>query len=616
MRTESIATNLTCNQNCTYCTSRQPVDDPALVRPAAVRARIARAAASGVQEIVLTGGEPALRRDLAALIAYARGLGLDITLETNATLVDDRRAERWRRAGLGRARVNLAGGDNRLDVVTRDGGGCARTLAGIAALRRADVPVEVAAAVVRSTAALLAGVPGALHQLLGEDGGLEGLVLSVPETAPDASELLPYDAAVEIILAVDAAAQPLHIPVRVDALSGPPPCVFPLRAPSARLLHALSPGGAQRPGYRRIEACASCLVADRCAGMSATYLARFPVPAMQPITDARRRRRLSVISTVREQIVRELVSDNRRQKPGLPPEKERVIRVNFHCNQACDFCFVSTHLPPAADKVIREAIVDAGRRGARITISGGEPTLNPKLTEYIRLARQHSRGPVELQTNAIRFADMTLAQEVIGAGVDEVFVSLHGSTAEISDAVTAAPGTFVKTVAGVDNLACLDVVLGLNFVMCERNYRDLPAYIRFVDRRWPKAMLSLSFVAPSSDLVPMDRTLIPRYGDVLPYLRDALQIAQERGLWVSPLDSMCGLPLCLWPTALDEPLSRADIPAGFDGGEFIKTDACRSCMAQAKCYGLRRRYALLYGTQELHPLNGIQTETLPTGRLG
>jgi hypothetical protein len=368
--------------------------------------------------------------------------------------------------------------------------------------------------------------------LLGADDGLEGIVLSVPEVAPDASELLPYDLAVPAILSVEAAALAVGVAVRVDAITGPPPCVFPARAPAARLLHALSPGGAERAGYRRLEACARCQVADRCPGVSQVYLSRFAVPAMLPIVDERSRRRLSVISTVREQIDRELVSANRRQKMGQSPEEESTIRVNFQCNQACRFCFVSTHLPGARDAAIRAAIIDAGRQRKRITISGGEPTLNPRLIDYLRLAKQQSSGPVELQSNAIRFADSCFAQEVIDAGADEIFVSLHGSTAEISDAVTEAPGTFAKTVAGLDNLARLDVALGLNFVMCEKNYRDLPSYVRFVHERWPAAQVTLSFVAPSSDLVPMQRDLVPRYSDVLPYLRQALSLAGELGVWI------------------------------------------------------------------------------------
>jgi hypothetical protein len=122
-------------------------------------------------------------------------------------------------------------------------------------------------------------------------------------------------------------------------------------------------------------------------------------------------------------------------------------------------------------------------------------------------------------------------------------------------------------------------------------------------------MLSISFVAPSSDVVPMDRDLVPRYSDVLPYLSNALRIAEDLGLWVSPLDSMCGLPLCLWPTPQDESLARADIPKGFDGGEFIKTEVCQACAAETKCYGLRRRYAMLHGTGELRPLTATSLGT-------
>lgn len=604
MRTASIPTNLTCNQNCVYCSSRKPAEDPAFIRPAAVRARVQEAADAGAREVILTGGEPTLRNDLSAIIAHAKTRGMTVVLETNATLVDARRVAEWKQAGLDRVRVNLSGGDARLDAVTRDEGGFARTLAGLKIFRAAAIPIEVTAAVVRSTAALLPSLPKTLREALGPEG-VAGIVLAVPVESPDPAEVLEYPAVVDAVLATDAAAREVGLLVRLGNEAGLPPCVFPARAASAHLLYAMSPGAANRPGFHQVDACRSCQVADRCPGLSEAYLARFPPPAMKPIRDDRARRRLSVMSTVQDQIARELVSPNRREKPGMPPEEERIVRVNFQCNQACRFCFVSTHLPAAQDAAIRQAIVDAGTSGARITLSGGEPTLNAHLTDFVQLAKLHSKGPVELQTNAIRFSDATLAREVIAAGVDEVFVSLHGSTAEISDAITDAPGTFVKTVAGLDNLVQLDVALGINFVICQRNYRDLPDFIRLVHARWSKALISLSFVAASSDLVPHDTELVPRHTDVVPYVREAITMATDLGLVVAPLESMCGLPLCHWPTALHEQSWKSDIPETFDAGEFMKPPACDDCLVSGRCFGIRRRYATLYGTDEVRPIRSL-----------
>src|SRR5262245_21475444 len=58
MRVEKVLTNLSCNQNCRYCTSRAPSDDLRFVARAQVLARIDKARARGAEEIVLTGGEP------------------------------------------------------------------------------------------------------------------------------------------------------------------------------------------------------------------------------------------------------------------------------------------------------------------------------------------------------------------------------------------------------------------------------------------------------------------------------------------------------------------------------------------------------------------------------
>src|SRR5262249_40840382 len=111
-----------------------------------------------------------------------------------------------------------------------------------------------------------------------------------------------------------------------------------------------------------------------------------------------------------------------------------------------------------------------------------------------------------------------------------------------------------------------------------------------------------SFVAPSSDVVPKEKALIPRYTDALPSLARALNEARELGVTVGGFESMCGIPLCLLPKELSEYFALSDIPEGYDQGQFVKTTACQECSLQHKCYGLRRGYLALHGDAELHPV--------------
>jgi sulfatase maturation enzyme AslB (radical SAM superfamily) len=307
------------------------------------------------------------------------------------------------------------------------------------------------------------------------------------------------------------------------------------------------------------------------------------------------------VATVEQQVARELVMKNRRHVPGAAALEERIVRVNFHCNQACRFCFVSTHLPAAAEDAVSRAIEEAGAAGARITLSGGEPTLNPRLVEHVRLAKRVSRHPIELQTNAVLLDDAERVRDLEQAGVDEVFVSLHGASAAVSDAVTAAPGTFVRTLAGLDNLAASSMKLIINFVICRANQLELVPFVQLVAARWPRALVNVSFVAASTDVVPRDESLVPRYTEVIPALDAAISEAELSGVQIGGFQAMCGLPLCLVPERA-RPRVTDVIPEGFDGGEFVKADACQRCDLRATCYGIRRSYVELYGSGELEPV--------------
>jgi len=601
VRSELVVTHETCNQRCGHCTARRSEDERAWVQTRAVLARVREAATRGAKELVLTGGEPAMRTDLAALVAGARDAGVArVALETNATLIDEARAAALRAAGLDLARVNLTAWGDALDAITQDPGGWERTLRGVDALLAAGVAVELSAVVVRATAATLPALPAEAVERFG--GALQGLMLRVPVRSPDEAALVSYDEAARVIEQVALEGRRVGLAVRLAPEAGVPPCVF-ARPTGVAHLYAMTAGLSAREGHQHLAACGGCAVRDRCAGLDGEALRRFGAPAMRPVTEERVRRRLSVISSVQAQVERELVQPNRTTPPGgSDAVEEHLVRVNFHCNQACRFCFVSTHLPTAGDDQVRAAIARAGATGRWITLSGGEPTLHPRLVDFVAFARASSPHPVGLQTNAVRLADPARVEALVAAGLSRVQVSLHASDAALSDAITEAPGTFADTLLGLDALHAQErVSLAILCVVTRRNHGGLIDLVRLIASRWPRAELGLAFVAPSSDLVPRDVELIPRYRDVLPSMEAAAREARSLGVPCGGFASMCGVPLCL-VSAEAQTDATAEIPEGYDGGEFVHPPACEGCALRGRCYGVRRGYLALYGAEELRPL--------------
>jgi len=74
-----------CPLGCPYCSHPLALDDRADELDAATWSRVFReAAAMGVLQVHLSGGEPAARRDLVEIVAAARDAGLYTNLITSA----------------------------------------------------------------------------------------------------------------------------------------------------------------------------------------------------------------------------------------------------------------------------------------------------------------------------------------------------------------------------------------------------------------------------------------------------------------------------------------------------------------------------------------------------
>ena len=86
-----------CNQRCLFCSAHGRGDSPS---PAGVLREIGRLAASGAEGVILSGGETTFSKDLARIVAAARGKGLKVELQTNALTSSYPRKAAWL-AGLG-----------------------------------------------------------------------------------------------------------------------------------------------------------------------------------------------------------------------------------------------------------------------------------------------------------------------------------------------------------------------------------------------------------------------------------------------------------------------------------------------------------------------------------
>jgi coproporphyrinogen III oxidase-like Fe-S oxidoreductase/uncharacterized Fe-S cluster-containing radical SAM superfamily protein len=281
-RSAAVVTHLRCNQACLFCVARRSADDLRFISGAAVRQRIASALASGAEEIWLTGGEPTMRGDLEALIAFARERGArSVGLETTGTLLDPSRVRSLASSGLAEVRLQMSGWGPGLDVVTRDPGGFDRALGGLGRALEEGLHVEIASALTQSTADALKSLPRRLRQHFAER--CPGRVwLHIPSEAPEPSEMLSYREAIPVIVQMDASAREVGICLALDPGTAPPPCVF---APSERprALYAAGLDRWRRTGRQHVDACRGCKVSERCGGVVGSYLRRFGRPRLWPI---------------------------------------------------------------------------------------------------------------------------------------------------------------------------------------------------------------------------------------------------------------------------------------------------------------------------------------------
>jgi MoaA/NifB/PqqE/SkfB family radical SAM enzyme len=277
------------------------------------------------------------------------------------------------------------------------------------------------------------------------------------------------------------------------------------------------------------------------------------------------------------------------------------VTVHFRCNLKCVHCMIEgtmDWLRPESDEDFARILAQnvRERRWKGITLTGSEVTLRPDLPELAQAARAHGFERVRIQTHGTRLAGQDYCRTLVGAGINEFFISVTAADASTHDAITGVAGSFDKTVRGLENLDAFEEVTTLtNTVITERSYRQLPQVVE--QFRHLRRLAQMEFWTYWPMRETDDKNLIASHLEVLPYLREAIAAARAYGRSVE----VKNFPECLlgeFRDALDNAQPKLVIDPDF-WPEFMRNGfhQCvhKSYCASPRCLGLNTAYVNKFG---------------------
>ena len=304
------------------------------------------------------------------------------------------------------------------------------------------------------------------------------------------------------------------------------------------------------------------------------------------------------------------MSDGRRVHLNIGPE----------CNNNCIFCMEDDRkrrrrVNGALDAARVRQILEQNSGSQEACFTSGEPTLVPDLPRYIRWASRLGYGRVSVMTNGRRLAYPDYCDLLADAGLDHVYISIHGHTAKLHDGLARTPGAFHQTLAGLDNAARLagrGVGLHSSTVVTTRNLAHLAEIYRFLRARGVQQVVFNVMQAEGRAHRHFER-LYPRYPDIAAAYGSFLEQLDEQ----EPPVFLVDIPRCA--TAAIPAFNRGSLEQyvhyEVDGGatvEVRRTDhdlwqrdkraACARCRHDAACPGVWKNYLERYGWVGLEPM--------------
>src|SRR6185295_13238244 len=122
-----------------------------------------------------------------------------------------------------------------------------------------------------------------------------------------------------------------------------------------------------------------------------------------------------------------------------------LLNTTTFCNAKCKFCIVYDKLNRPelnmGDEQVYETLRQSRAGGStEVGYSGGEPSIDPRIVDFVRYAKELGFTHQSMNTNGIKFKQKKFCEDIIDAGLTSIDISIHGHTDELHDGLVVKRG--------------------------------------------------------------------------------------------------------------------------------------------------------------------------------
>jgi radical SAM protein with 4Fe4S-binding SPASM domain len=169
------------------------------------------------------------------------------------------------------------------------------------------------------------------------------------------------------------------------------------------------------------------------------------------------------------------------QKPFVPGAPFQIVwNITRACNLKCAHCYEDAgkkSLNELSKKEILNGLDTISRAGVTsVAFSGGEPTTNLHIIEYIKHTKELGMYPA-LATNGYKLADEKIINKFVDAGLEFVQISIDGLNPKTHDSFRGVEGSWDKAIQAIKNSVKADLFVEVATTVTNHNINEIPEII-------------------------------------------------------------------------------------------------------------------------------------------